>query len=112
MSLREDGQTTVEFIALLPLLVITTLLVVQLQLFVRTATTAEAAARAGALAARDGRDPVAAATASMPGADAARVRAIDVAGDEVSVQLAVPMISDLFTVRPWSVTRDATVPRS
>jgi hypothetical protein len=92
---EEDGQATVELIALLPALAATITLAWQALLagetWWLTSTAARAAARAQAL----GADPRAAARAALPSElrDDVRVRSAGAGGDAVTVRVAIPSLA-------------------
>lgn len=106
----QDGQATVEFISLLPYLVLMAMLALQMQLFVSTATAVENAARNAARVASDGGDAYATARTSLSGANRSALRTSDVrvAGERVEVELRVPLVLPVFRVGGWTVTRSAT----
>lgn len=81
---RERGQSTVELVALLPLLVVVALAATQLLLAGAASEYAGHAAEAGAIALLQGGDPESAARAAVPGWAHARVD-VRVAGREVRV---------------------------
>lgn len=85
-----DGQASVEFVALLPLLALLVLALAQATLAGYAAWSVGTAARAGARAAAVGRDPAAAVRRAAPiGGRNARVRR---AGDTLHVRLPVPSV--------------------
>jgi hypothetical protein len=90
-SRGEAGQASVEFVALLPVLALVTLLAWQAVVAGQAWWMAGAAAREAARAQALGADPEAAARGVLPGAlrDGVRVRRD---GDEVRVRLSVPVV--------------------
>jgi hypothetical protein len=110
---QQDGQASVEFVSLLPYLVLIAMLVVQMQLFVSTATAVENAARNAARVASDGGDAFATARTSLAGANRSALRPSDVRvrGEEVEVELRVPLVLPVFRTSAWTVTRSATFAR-
>jgi hypothetical protein len=95
-----DGQASIEFVALVPVLVLLSVLVLQGVLVGGTVWFVGGAARDAARAHAIGADPLRAARATLPRALAAgaEVRVAD--GDEVEVRLRVPSLTglDLGTV--------------
>jgi hypothetical protein len=83
----EDGQATVELVAVLPVLGLVVLLAWQAVVAGQTWWLAGAAAREGARAAALGGDPVAAARRVLPGA-----RLVQSGADGVEVRAAVPPV--------------------
>jgi hypothetical protein len=83
----EDGQATVELVAVLPVLGLVALLAWQAVVAGQTWWLASAAAREGATASALGGDPVAAARHVLPGARLSRDGA-----DGVRVRVAVPPV--------------------
>jgi hypothetical protein len=83
----EDGQATVELVAVLPVLGLVALLAWQAVVAGQTWWLASAAAREGARASALGGDPVAAARSVLPGARLVRTDA-----DGVLVRAAVPAV--------------------
>ncbi|MFL5819185.1 MAG: hypothetical protein ACJ76S_00680 [Solirubrobacteraceae bacterium] len=86
-----QGQSTVEVVALLPVLAVAGLALLQLLAAGAAAEYAGHAAEAGAVAILQGRDPAAAARASLPSWSARRVE-IRVSGDRVEVRLQPPAL--------------------
>lgn len=86
----EDGQGSVEFVALLPLLALLAMALLQAGLAGFSAWSASTAARAGARAAAVGRDPGAAVRRAAPIGGAAAVVRRD--GDTLHVRLPVPSV--------------------
>lgn len=84
MSRREHGQSTVELVAMLPLLFAVVLACVQLLLAGAASDFAGHAAEAGAVAVLEGGDPAAAARAAVPGWARSRLE-VDVRGGAVRV---------------------------
>jgi hypothetical protein len=83
----EDGQATVELVAVLPVLGLVVLLAWQAVVAGQTWWLASAAAREGARASALGRDPVRAARLVLPGA-----RVVGDGPDGVRVRAAVPPV--------------------
>lgn len=106
----QEGQAAVEFVSLLPYLILMAMLALQVQLFVSTATAVENAARNAARVASDGGDAYATARGSLSGANRSALRTSDVrvTGEAVEVELRVPMVLPVFRVSVWTVTRSAT----
>lgn len=88
---RAAGQAQIELIAGLPLLVLAAIVALQLFAVGYAQSLADGAAEAGAIAAADGRDGVAAARDALPGWAAERV-AVDVEGGRVAVELDPPAL--------------------
>jgi hypothetical protein len=84
MRRGEGGQSTVELVAMLPLLLAVVVAAVQLLLAGAASEFAGHAAEAGAVALLEGADPVAAARAAVPGWSRGRV-VVRVEGDAVRV---------------------------
>jgi hypothetical protein len=108
MSLRgEDGQSTVEVVALLPLLIAVVLAVTQLLAAGMAREQAGTAAQAGAMALLQGDDPEDSVREAVPGWSRRRV-AVRVRGRRVEVKLrppsVIPRLADALTAR---VTADA-----
>lgn len=87
------GQSTVEIVALLPLLALAGLAIMQLLAAGAAYELAGHAAEAGAVAIAEGRDPARAARESIPTWSRRRVR-VHVSGRKVSVRLRPPAIVD------------------
>jgi hypothetical protein len=87
----ESGQAQLELIAGIPALVLASLIALQLLAVGYAQSLADGAAEAGAIAAADGRDPVAAAEAGLPGWAAGRVDVGSAAG-RVRVELDPPAL--------------------
>jgi hypothetical protein len=88
---RSSGQAQLELIAGLPLLALAAAVALQLGAVGYAQTLADGAAEAGAIAAADGRDPVAAVRAGLPGWAERRVD-VDVDGGRVEVGLDPPSL--------------------
>ena len=105
----ERGQSTVELVGLLPLLLAVAFAVAQLLAAGAAREFAGHAAEAGALALLQGRDPVAAARAAVPGWSRSRLK-VEVRGEAVHVAVRpaplVPPLADTMTAR--SVARTGT----
>lgn len=94
MRLGSRGQATVELIAAVPLVLTLAALAWQVALAARSAGFAATAARSGARALAIGRDPKAAAAASLPGDLASGLRLQQLHGGRVRVFLKVPAAVD------------------
>jgi hypothetical protein len=92
----ERGQGSVEFLAVLPVVVVVALAAAQLLALGYSSVLAGNAAEAGALALAGGGDPRAAARAAMPGWSRARAR-VWVEGGEVRVRLRPPTLLRALT---------------
>ena len=88
----EQGQASVELVALLPLLAGLVLAVWQLVLAGQASALAGTAARAGARAAGVGADPALAARAALPHGWARRVELQQSASGALTVRIAVPSV--------------------
>jgi hypothetical protein len=86
---REDGQSTVELVAALPVLLLVGLLALQLLATGYSLTLADGAAEAGALALASGRPAVEAARSALPGWAEDDVE-VAVEGGRVTVRLRPP----------------------
>lgn len=86
MIRSEDGQSSIELLGLLPLVVVIALVVGQLLAAGAARESADAAAHAGAMALLQGGDPTAAARAAAPGWSRDRL-AVDVHGRRVVVRV-------------------------
>jgi hypothetical protein len=87
----DRGQGSVEFLAVLPVVLVIALAAAQLLAVGYSSVLAGNAAEAGALALAGGGDPRAAARAAVPGWSPARAR-VTVEGGEVSVRLRPPTL--------------------
>ena len=87
----DRGQASVEFLAVLPVVLVIALAAAQLLAVGYSSVLAGNAAEAGALALAGGGDPRAAARAAVPGWSLARAR-VTVEGGEVSVRLRPPTL--------------------
>lgn len=94
---RERGQATVEFVAILPAVVLVCLIAWQVVLAGQTAWLAADAARVAARAAAVGGDARAAARSSLPASLERGLRVSAVGGGRVRVRVAVPLF-----LRRWS----------
>jgi hypothetical protein len=90
----QRGQASVEFVALVPLVLATGLVAAQLLAVGYSSVLAGNAAEAGALALAGGGDPRAAAKRALPGWSRARV---SVSGGEVRVSLRPPTLLRALT---------------
>jgi hypothetical protein len=88
---RESGQAQLELIAGIPALLLASLIALQLLAVGYAQSLADGAAEAGAIAAADGRDPVAAAKSGLPGWTAGRVDVGSSAG-RIHVELDPPAL--------------------
>jgi uncharacterized protein (UPF0333 family) len=91
ISATDRGQGSVEFLAVLPVVLVVALAAAQLLAVGYSSVLAGNAAEAGALALAGGGDPTAAARAAMPGWSRARAR-VTVEGGEVGVRLRPPTL--------------------
>ena len=105
---REDGVATLELVGLLPVVLISLMLFVQLVIGVHTVQATNDAARQAARAYSLGRDPQAAAENSLP--TGLRVARLDTFGPDhgATVQVDVPLVSRFMP--QWHVTRTAVMP--
>jgi hypothetical protein len=87
----ERGQAAVEFLAVLPVVLVVALVLAQGLAIGYASVLAGDAAEAGALAVAGGGDPSSAARAALPGWSHARAT-ISVKGGEVTVQMRPPML--------------------
>jgi Flp pilus assembly protein TadG len=87
----QRGQAAVEFLAVLPLLLLVALFSAQLLAVGYASVLAGNAAEAGALALAGGGDPRSAARAALPGWSRSRVE-MSVSGGEVTVRLRPPSL--------------------
>lgn len=88
----ESGQATVEFVALLPLLAVVSLVLWQAVVAGQAAWLAGSSARSGARAAALGGDARAAAAAALPLSLRAGLRVAQPAPGTVRVRIAVPLV--------------------
>lgn len=109
---EEHGRALVELVGALPWLVIAALLALEMLLFVSTANAAEHAARNAGRVLREGGDPYGAAVSSVGSfhAEALRPDDVRVDGEEVTVELRVPLVAPVFRTDLWTVERTATFP--
>ena len=70
---REDGQALIELLVGVPVILVAALICLQMLCFGYAQTAVDGAAEAAAIATADGRDPVAATSAALPGWAASRV---------------------------------------
>jgi hypothetical protein len=103
----ERGQGSVEFLAVLPVVVVVALAAAQLLAVGYSSVLAGNAAEAGALALAGGGDPRAAARAAIPGWSTARAQ-VSVKGGQVSVRLRPPTLLRALTGE-WGVSARAAV---
>jgi hypothetical protein len=108
----QNGQSTVEVVALLPVLAVAGLALLQLLAAGAAAEYAGHAAEAGAVAIVQGRDPAAAARDSLPSWSARRVE-VKVSGGRVWVRVQPPaLISRLGALLAATDSADAGPPPS
>lgn len=113
---REDGSLSVEFLAVLPLLVLMAVAGWQLLTVVSAGTVTSTAARNASRALSLGDDPAAAALGSLPAwlRDSADpggpYPVVDVDGTRVTVVVEVPSILGAVPWGPFHVTRTAELP--
>lgn len=104
----EKGQSTVELVAALPVLLLAGLLALQLLATGYALTLADGAAEAGALALASGRPAVPAARDAVPGWAADRVD-VSVSGGRVTVRLRppspLPVLAGALTVTSSATAR-------
>lgn len=112
MRRRDDrGSAAVEFIGIVPVLVLVTILCVEAFLLASSFSAAEKAARDAARAGSMGEDGSAAARASLP--DWATVESIDRYGCDgvcYQVRIRVPLVVSGLTSDRVTVTREASMP--
>lgn len=108
----ERGQALVELVGVLPWLVLAALLALEMLLFVSTASAAEHAARNAGRVLRAEGDPYEAARSSVGSFHASALRPGDVRvdGEEVTVELRVPLVAPVLRTDAWTVSRSATFP--
>lgn len=108
---RERAQVAVEFLGMVPLMLISALLVWQLLLAAYAVSSAENAARTASRAEGVGRDGEEAARSSLSfGLDQDAVTTID--GERAEVSVRVPIIAPGVSVEALTVTRDAELPET
>src|SRR5438874_8040448 len=88
----ERGQSTVEFVAMLPMILLAGLVAWQLVLVGHVAWDAAGAARSGARAKAVGRDAAAAARSALPPPLRAATRVVALPGGGVRVSVPVPLV--------------------
>lgn len=106
----QRGQATVEFVAVLPFLVLVGLVAWQLVLVGHVAWDAAAAARSGARAAVVGRSPVAAARSALPGPLRSGTQVVRRPGGAVRVSVPIPLVVHSWR-SPLRVSAGAALPR-
>ena len=89
---EERGQAAVEFVAVLPFLLVAVLVAWQLVLVGHVAWQAAGAARSGARAAVVGRDAASAARSALPRSLRAATRVAATAGRGVRVSVPIPLV--------------------
>lgn len=89
--MAERGQAQLELIAGIPLLLLAATIALQLLAVGYSQSLADGAAEAGAIAAADGRDPLDAARAGLPGWARGRVE-VEAEGGDVEVVLDPPAL--------------------
>jgi hypothetical protein len=105
----QRGSTALEFLGILPLLLLAALMAWQLLLVTFTATAAENAARAASRANGVGSDPEDTGMDALPSwlrGDAD----IDMSGDTADVTVTVPIVFPGIDTQAWTVTRTADIP--
>ncbi len=113
MTRRRDqrGSAAVEFIGIVPVLVLVTILCIEAFLLTASFSAAEKAARDAARAASLGEDGAAAARASLPGwADVQSISEYGCEGICYEVRILVPLIVPGLTNERVTVTREAEMP--
>jgi hypothetical protein len=88
----EGGQASVEFVAVLPFVLLAALVAWQLVLVGHVAWTAAGAARSGARAALVGRDPVGAARSALPVSLRGGTSVVRGGGGSVRVSVPIPLV--------------------
>src|SRR3954454_15768146 len=88
----EDGQAAVEFVAVLPFVMLAALVAWQLVLVGHVAWSAAGAARSGARAAVVGRDAGRAARSALPRSLRSATRVVGAAGGGVRVSVPIPLV--------------------
>ncbi|HEY2602940.1 MAG TPA: TadE/TadG family type IV pilus assembly protein [Thermoleophilaceae bacterium] len=88
----EDGQATVELVAIVPAFVLACFIAWELVLAGHTAWLAAQSARAGARAVAVGRDARAAASSSLPRSLRSGLSVAELGGGRVRVRVAVPLL--------------------
>lgn len=89
---QERGQASVEFVAVLPFVMVAALVAWQLVLVGHVAWSTAGAARSGARAAVVGADAVRAARSALPGSLRADARVSRKAGAAVDVSVPIPLV--------------------
>src|SRR4051795_8717973 len=89
---REDGQASVEFVAVVPFVLLAALVAWQLVLVGHVAWDAAGAARSGARAALVGRSAASAARSALPGPLRAGTQVVTGRGGVVRVSVPVPLV--------------------
>jgi hypothetical protein len=89
---EERGQAAVEFVAVVPFVLLAALVAWQLALVGHVAWSTAGAARSGARAAVVGRDAGAAARSALPRSLRSATRVVPVAGGGVRVSVPVPLV--------------------
>jgi hypothetical protein len=90
---RDDGQASIELVALLPLLLATALLLFQLLLIGASAWLASTAARDAARASALGTDPRAAASSSLPAPFRHGLTVTSASPGRIQVRLSIPTLT-------------------
>lgn len=95
------GSVVVEYLGILPLLLVVAMLILQGLTAVTVSTAAEDAARMAARAAARGDDPLAAARSSLPGWLDGRIEDLDVTTDgplvTATIDVSIPAVAGLVT---------------
>ena len=89
---REAGQAQVELVVAVPVLLVAGLVAAQLLCFGYAQTRVDGAAEAAAIAAADGRDPLSAARAALPGWATDRIEVADDGDGGLRVEVDVPAV--------------------
>jgi len=106
----EDGQAALEFVGLLPVMLVCALAALQLLLTGYAVQAEDGAVRTAAREAARGGDAAAAARAGVPGWLARGMEPVQVSGETVTVRVHVPVLIPGLDVGPV-LTRSATFHR-
>jgi pilus assembly protein CpaE len=107
---QEGGQAAVEFVAVLPFVVVAALVAWQLVLVGHVAWSAAGAARSGARAALVGRDAGQAARSALPASLRRATHVARLTGGAVRVSVPVPLVVYRWRT-PWRVSAAASLGR-
>jgi pilus assembly protein CpaE len=107
---QEGGQAAVEFVAVLPFVVVAALVAWQLVLVGHVAWSAAGAARSGARAALVGRDAGQAARSALPASLRRATHVARLTGGGVRVSVPVPLVVYRWRT-PWRVSAAASLGR-